>query len=375
MNHVIFRILIVVFLTYCVTGHASAKPVCVNATGESAIIAGDVPSAKVEAINRAKWAAVEEVSGVDVKSKTIVEDSALLDDLITTQTRGVVNSFKVLKEQRQGDSIKTLINVCIETVNATAAMSSLSLNTAISVYLPARRLYADGQQEYDDENIVVQNIIGKLAEQGFSVRDLAESQSFNMKDIDMALKNGDQVKVRSLVYRFLSSSVLIGKIEPTISKTKGSNAGYGISMPFNAVTARLTYRLMTRDTSGKMVVLAAGSEEAKGLASSTEDAYAEALKNVAEKFIPIIVAKINSRLSELSNKVNVRIEGIKTPSETFTLREQLQKVSWVTKVEEVGLGEFAVSFPENSIYLASGMTQKGFKILSFNRDSIKARRP
>jgi hypothetical protein len=61
----------------------AAKPVCVNVTGEGYIRNRDAASAKVEAINRAKWSAVEQVAGVDVKSKAIVEDSALLDDIIT----------------------------------------------------------------------------------------------------------------------------------------------------------------------------------------------------------------------------------------------------------------------------------------------------
>jgi hypothetical protein len=353
----------------------SAKPVCVDAKGESVVLHGDIPSAKVEAINRAKFAAVEQVAGVDVKSKTVVEDSALLDDVITTQTRGVVTGYRTIKESQDGDSVNALVNVCVEPINAKAAMSALSLNTAISVYLPARKLTKFAKQEYDDENILGQSVIGKLAEQGFSVRDLADTHSLKLKDIDSAMKGGDQATVRNLVYRFLTNSVLIGKVEPIVSSEKGSDAGYGIKMPFNSVTARLSYRLMVKDVSGKMVVLSAGNEDAKGLAPNQEDAYAEALKNLSEKFVPAIIEKIYSRLKEISGKVTVKIAGISDPADTFAMRDQLQKVTWVTGVEEKGLGEFVVSFSENPIYLANGLSQKGFKIISYSHDQISVKHP
>lgn len=375
MRHPGFRTLITAsFLTAALVSTSLAKPVCVEVSGESAVVGGDVPSAKVEAVNRAKFSAVEQVAGVDIKSKTVVEDSALLDDMITTQTRGAVSSYRIIRESLDGDSAKALVNVCVEPLSAKSAMSALALNTAISVYLPAKKLVRYDNLEYDDENILAQAVIGKLAEGGFSVRDLAETHSLKLRDIDMALKGGDQTSVRSLVYRYLTNSVLMGKIEPTLSMRKGSDAGYGISMPFNSVTARLSYRLMTKDNNGKMVVLSAGSEEAKGMAPSQDDAYAEALKNLSEKFVPNIIEKIHSRLNDIASKVTIEVEGVKDPAETFELRDQIQKVTWVTKVEEKGIGEFMVSYPENPIYLANGLSQKGFRIVSYTRELIKIRR-
>jgi len=131
---------------------------------------------------------------------------------------------------------------------------------------------------------------------------------------------------------------------------------------------------MTRDNNGKMVVLSAGSEEAKGMAPSQDDAYAEALKNLSEKFVPIIIDKIHSRLNDIASKVTIEVEGVKDPAETFDLRDQIQKVTWVSKVEEKGIGEFLVSYPENPIYLANGLSQKGFRIVSYTRELIKIRR-
>ncbi len=360
-------------IVFATTAVALAKSVCVEVSGESSIVGGDLPSARVEAVNRAKFAAVEQVAGVDVTSTTLVEDSALLDDVITSRTRGVVSSYRIISESQSGESARALLNVCVEPVNARSAMSALALNSAVSVYLPARRVNRGDNGGYDDENILAQAVIGRLAESGYTVRDLAESHALKLKEIDTALKGGDQSSLRNLVYRYLANSTLIGKIEPSLSASKGSDAGYGIAMPFNSVTARLSYRLMAKDASGKLAVLSAGSEEARGLGPNQEDAYAEALKNLSEKFVPLILEKIQARLSELGGTTVVQVEGVRTPAETFALREQIQKVTWVSKVEERGLGEFAVSYPENPIYLANGLSQKGFKIISYTSEIIRIR--
>lgn len=374
MNSIRTAPLLAVFLlTLAMASAALAAPVCVEVSGESAIVGGDIPSAKVEAVNRAKFAAVEQVAGVDIKSKTVVEDSALLDDVITSRTRGAVSSYRIISESREGEYARALLNVCVEPVNARSAISALALNTAISVYLPARKLARNDSLGYDDENILAQAVIGRLAESGFSVRDLAESHALKLKDIDTALKGGDQTSVRNLVFRYLTNSILVGKIEGTLSTSKGSDAGYGISMPFNSVTARLSYRLMAKDASGRMAVLSAGSEEAKGLGANQDDAYAEALKNLSERFVPLILEKIQTRLNEIAGTTIVQVEGVGTPAETFALREQIQKVTWVSKVEERGLGEFVVSYPENPLYLANGLSQKGFKIISYSNEIIRIR--
>ncbi len=355
---------------------ACARPTCIEVQGEGAVIGGDLPSARTEAVNRAKLSAVEQVAGVEVKSRTIVQDSALLDDVISTQMRGVISSYKILSEQREGDLLRARVNACVEPVNARTAVSALALNTSISVFLPSRRLAASGKGAFDDENILSQAVIGKLADQGFTVRDIAESHALKLKDIENALGGGGQPALRNLIYKHLTNTILIGKIEPTLSVNKGEDAGYGVTMPFNSVTVRLAYRLMARDSGGKMAVLAAGTDQARGMAPHPDDAYAEALRNLAEHFTPLILNKVHTRLRELADKVTVTVEGVKEPAEMFALREQIQKIAWVADVEDAGvMGEFRVTFPENPLYLASGLSRTGFKIVTYSRERIRVRKP
>jgi hypothetical protein len=366
-------IVVVTLLPVLYISTSIAQPVCIDAQGESTIVSGDIPSARVEAVVRAKFAAVEQIAGVDVKSKTVVNNSMLLDDLVTSQTRGAVSNSRIITQELEDGRAKVVINVCVEPVNAKSVMSALALNTAISVYLPAKKLVRYDNVEYDDNNILAHAVIDKLAEGGFSVHDLTESYMPEMEAVKKVLNGGDPTLVRSLVNRNMANSVLVGRIEPTLSMLKGADAGYGISMPFHSVTARLSYRLMTKDISGKMVVLSAGNEDATGLASSQDDAYAEALKSLSEKFVPVIIEKILSRLTEVTGKIVVEVEDANTLTDTFALREQIQKITWVTKVEAKGIRELSVSYPENAIYLANGLSQKGVTLVSFTQEVIKVK--
>jgi hypothetical protein len=173
------------------------------------------------------------------------------------------------------------------------------------------------------------------------------------------------------MYQSLSNILLIGKVDYTISTKKGEEIGYGISMPFNSVTARLTYRLVAKEpSSGRIIVLAAGVEEGKGIASNVEDAVAQGMKDLAEKFSPIISDKLSKYIQGITKKIKVKVLDVKDLSKTFEIKDLIQNIAWVTGVEVKSLGEFIVSYPENTIYLANSLSQKGFKIVEFGSDLI-----
>ena len=49
----------------------------------------------------------------------------------------------------------------------------------------------------------------------------------------------------------------------------------------------------------------------------------------------------------------------------------LQSIVWVSEVEEKQMGDFIVSYPENTLYLANSIKQKGnFKVVNFSPYSL-----
>ncbi|NJD90438.1 MAG: hypothetical protein FIA91_02815 [Geobacter sp.] len=349
---------------------------CVDTDGEALIVNGDKPAAKIEAVARAKWAAIEQSVGVNVKAQSVVQNFALVDDAIMKQIKGVVTGHKVISEDISGDVYKVKVNACIEPANAGEALASLSLNNSIAVFLPAtkprERTHLEANDVQEEANILSETVIGALAEQGFTVVDVAPSGAADAAAIERAMKSGNFMTLRSMMYKFLSNLLLIGKADYTISTKKNEDIGFGTKMPFQNVTVRLTYRLVAKDpSSGKMIIVAAGTEEAKGLAKNAEDATAKGLKGVAEKLTPAILEKVSKHIKGIARKISVKVEGIADVSANFALKETLQNTSWVTNVEEKGLGDFIVSYPENPVYLANSVEQKGFKVTKFTPYQIE----
>lgn len=352
-------------------GYAYSESKCVDSEGEAVIVNNDVPSARTEATARAKWAAVEQTMGVEVRAQSVVQNMALVDDAVSKQVRGIVSGYKTLKEENRGDTFWAKINACIEPSKARDALSSLALNNSVAVFIPARKPRSGHGDEFDETSVLSEKLIGKLTEQGFTVTDVAPTHAVDAAAIENAVKNNNFMSVRSLMYKFLSNILIIGKLDYNISTKKGEDIGYGISMPFTHVTVRLTYRIVTKDPSGKQIILAADAMEGKGLAKSVEDAAARGMGNIAEKLPPIIIEKLSEHIKGIAKKIKVKVNGVDDLNTNFEVKDVLQNLAWVTGVEDKGLGEFVVNYPENPVYLANSIGQKGmFRIINFSPFAI-----
>lgn len=344
---------------------------CVNTEGEAAIVNNDIPSAKTEAIARAKWSAIEQTVGTEVKAASFVQNFTLVEDVIKTQVGGVVKRFTVLNQQTKEDIVTVKIKACVEPAKAKLAVSSLALNNSLAVFIPARKP-GKGGDEFEETNILSETLIGKLTDQNYKVVDVAPTRAVDAIEIERAVKSGSTLAVRSMMYKFLSNVIIIGKVDYTISTRKGESIGYGLSMPFNNVTVRLTYRIVAKNNkTGNMEILTAGTEQGKGLANNVEDAAAVALKDLAEKLTPIILDKVASYIQGNVKKVNIKVKGVTDLDTNMEIKSILQNIVWVTGVEDKQMGEFIVSYPENSLYLANSIKQKGsFNVTNFSPYSI-----
>lgn len=350
----------------------SAQVQCVDADGEAVIVNGDTPSAKAEAISRAKLAAIEQTAGVDVNAQSVVQNLMLVDETINRKIYGLITSFSLLDYQVGDNVVAVKINACVEPAKARDAVSDLALNNAVAVFIPARKISPSGAAgDYQESNLFSEEIIGDLTERGYTVVDVAPTGEVDPRNIETALKSGNFRSLSSVMHQFLTNILLIGNIDLILTKKKGGDIGFGLNTPFHNITARLTYRLITRDPSGRMVILAAGTEQGKGLAGTVEDAAAKGLQNLSDKLKPVVADKVGRHLKAAAKRVQVKVSGIKDLGENFAVKEALQNIAWVTGVEEKELGSFVVTYPENTIYLANSIAQKGsFKIVNFSANAI-----
>lgn len=382
-------VLIIGLLFFMVT-YAFGQVKCVDSEGEAIIVKNDTVSAKSEAIARAKWGAIEDVVGVEVKAQSVVQNMALVDDAVSKEIRGVIQNYKVLTEGKRDDIYWVRINACVEANKAERALSNLALNNSIAVFIPARkpRLVSERESikrgkkkyemetkdEFEETNVLTEKLIGELTNQGFTVIDVAPTEIADAKDIEEAIKSGNYLSLRSMIYRLLTNVLIIGKMDYSISTKKGQDAGYGISMPFNNVTVRMQYRIISRDSnSGKILVLASGVDEARGLAPNIEDATAKAMNSLADKVIPQLADKLREFIKNSARRVKVKIENVKDIKDNFEIKDKIQNTAWVLEVKEKELGEFIVTYSENPIYLANSLIQKGFELVKYSSEGIQLR--
>ncbi len=372
------KVMMIVFVTCLAVFNLSpayGQLKCIDAEGEAAVMNNDRPSAKLEAIARAKWQAIEQTLGVDVKAGSFVSNFALVEDVMKTQVGGSVKKYTLLRQEEKNDVLTVKINACVEPKKAQEAIASeLSLNSGIAVFIPARKpRAATGEDVYEETNILSETLIGRLTEQNYKVVDVAPTHTLEAAEIEKAVRSGSTLAVRSMLYKFLANVAVIGRTDYTISTKKGEDIGYGLSMPFNNVTVRLNYRLVARNNkTGNMEILAAGTEQGKGIRNNVEDAAAEALKDVAEKITPKLLDKVAHYVQGNVKKIRVQIAGVKDIEANMEIKGILQNIVWVADVEEKALGEFIVTYPENSVYLANSIKQKGnFTITNFTPYSLK----
>jgi hypothetical protein len=355
----------------CWINEAFSQEKCVNTEAEAAIINNDIPSAKLEAIARAKWSAIEQVVGTEIKAQSFVQNFTLVEDVIKTKAGGVVKSYKIIDQKNTTDSVNVKINACVEPASAREAVSQLGLNNSIAIFIPARKPGRSGD-EFEETNILSETLIGKLTEQSYTVVDVAPTNALTASVIENAVRSGNSMTVRSMMYKFLSNLIIIGKVDYTISTKKGENIGYGLSMPFNNVTVRLTYRIIAKNNkTGNMEILTAGTEQAKGLANNVEDAAAEAMKELAQNLAPTILDKVAQYIEGNTKKVAIKVNGVNDIDTVVEIKGMLQSIVWVSEVEEKQMGDFIVSYPENTLYLANSIKQKGnYKVVNFSPYSL-----
>ncbi len=371
-NRIITFLFSMLFLTGAATG-AAAQAQCLRTSAEATVMNGDRASARLEAFARAKWAAVEQTAGATVKVQSLVSNFRLVEDAVITKTKGAVTSGKILNERLHDGMLTVDAEICVDPQGAKEAVSDLALNNAVTLFIPARKPGRQGD-EYAETNILSETLLGRFIAQGYTVVDAAPAHPSDAAAVEKAVRSGSTLTVRSLMTGYLSNLMIIGSMDYTLSTAKGESIGYGLAMPFNAVTARLTWRVVARnDKTGNLEILAAGADEAKGLANSVEDAAARAMKVLADRLFPVLLEAVGRHIQGSTRKITVEVNGVADLTTMLEVKSFLQNLVWVSQVEESGLSTFVVSYPENPLYLANSMEARGvFRVRRFSPYALAA---
>jgi hypothetical protein len=199
-----------------------------------------------------------------------------------------------------------------------------------------------------------------LVGEKLEVVDLAASGSnISVKQLEHAMDNNNFMELRNIANSFLSGVILVGKVDTTATAKSGKDVGYGVTLPFNIVTGRLTYRLIG-DKNGQKLVLASGYVSARGQGPTVEDATYRMMENlrtnVSNQLISLVVEKIKGANSRT---IDVVLAGNSEIDRLLDLKNDLNFISWVLSVEDKSTDTLVVRYPEKSLYLAAALENSG----------------
>lgn len=349
---------------------ASAAVTCIEAPGEAAIKGTDLHSAREEAQTRAKWHAIESVSGIDMHGDRVLQNMRVVDEAVIRKFDGIIEKSEVLRETVNGESVKVTLRVCVEGKAAHGAMESLSLNQSITLITPVKTLAACTGFIRDEENDFTASFTGSLIDKGYRVRDVLSDRAFSYRSVDASVKTGRFKPFKDGMYRYFSNILVIGMIDQSEGKAEGEDIGFGLEMPGNLVRSRLLYKIV-RKNDADMTVLSAGVETGKGFGHDPCEAARNSLSDLADNAAASVARKLNQHVAGLAKKVTIRVMNIADLNMNFAVKAVLQNTAWVEAVEEQSLGEFIVTYREKAVYLANSLVQKGnIRLISFSPETI-----
>lgn len=353
-----------------------AEVTCIETTGEAIITGNNVSSAKAEAISRAKWSAMEQISGMAIKAERIVQNMKIVDESVSNMTEGYVSEYKVLREAREDDALRVRLNVCVDTEKTLISFPpDKSIIMIIKTKNPASHddiCDSDGKGGRNDTSILTEAIIEGLLNQGYTVSDLTFSEDIafvNAKDIQ---GSNERNTMKNLMRNLAANMLFVGQVGCRVSSNKGVYSGYGINMPFHIVDVWFSGQIYTKDSEDEIVLFTVVSEQAKGAGNSLGSAAGNGLKILSEKIVPAILCEINRCKENVEKLIGIRVDGVSDMNTHFEVKEILQNIAWVSKVEEKGMNEFIVNYSEKPAYLANSIAQKKrLRILNFTDQLIE----
>lgn len=331
-----------------------------EAEGFGTVFGGDLAQARDEALIDASRRALEQVAGVQVDAETITRNQALFDQLIRTQSRGIIQSVDVLEEGKLPDGrYRVRVSARVKAGEVKDKLESLVSELALVVLIPEQNLGQPTAQP-----IVENEVVSRLEESGYRVLDYATLQKLAKRDQVAALLRGDEQAAREIGLKFLSNLIVIGQ-----ATTRFSQRNNGIVSAY----ARVTARAIESETG--RIVANVSLEQVRGFGRSAETAGETALGNAKKAAAEQLVQKLDAYFKKKERRLEVRVKSLPSVDEYRRAKAFLEKQRWVSGVEEAGyapeVSVITLVYPEKTLYLASRLGREPrYKLLEFDRVRI-----
>ncbi|MDI6777100.1 MAG: flagellar assembly protein T N-terminal domain-containing protein [Syntrophales bacterium] len=290
MKRTVFLMMVIGAVFLCGIALAQHK---ILSEGMATIHSNLVDIARDKAIDNAQRNAVEKAVGVMVTSSTEVENFQLKLDRILSESRGFINTYRIISEKREGDTYQV-------TIEANVGMGKLKERIeAINIIMtrkskPRLMIIFSGQAQKDAiaEAAMTRYFIAK----GFKLVD-AKIVRKNREYEHLQTLTEDQKMLAKVGHYYGAEVVIIGSVDATCNSFTVEN----IEVYSNKVTVSI--KLINADT-GEIIATDSESGSAPGTKGDIKLITEEASVKLAKKMMEETLERWSS---ELTNTVTVKL--------------------------------------------------------------------
>lgn len=363
MKKLIFIITVLSLLFSLVDAHAQDK---IRAVGMATIHKGAIDIARDKAIDNAQRNAVEEKVGVMITSVSEIENYQVKLDQILSESKGFINSYKVISEGREGKNYKVTIEADIGVGKLRDRMSAVDLIMLRKSKPRLMFIFSDRDQK---DAIAEAAMARYFLAQGFKVIDADSAKKIKGNE-DLRNLTGDRTGIKKIAQSYGAEIIILGKVEVV---TKSFKMG-DVELSANEVT--VSGKVINGDTGE---VIATDSKVRKGEVKITAE---ETAKDLAKGMKEEILERWSSELTNVAT-VTLEVSGLKSYRELSRFKELLStEAKGVKQVHQRsyrnGEVELDVEIRGNAQSLADDiaaitMNGKKIKIVNITQNKIEAK--
>ncbi|MBR2215491.1 MAG: hypothetical protein IJ849_07010 [Selenomonadaceae bacterium] len=315
------------------------------------------------ALNNAKRAAVREVVGTYIDSRSLMENARMVLDEVYARTQGFVQNITVLNEEPRGDDYVIKARVEVNTQPDSALLKEIAMVNALN---DPRIIVTIETQGGEDGNNYAAYCVGaineRLVKEGFS-HVIADDQSATVTDEFASINNAvsyeaDYRVEGKLILR--TGAVLLPKYSDlTNENAQEANVTTGLTRTTATLAARVV-KATTREVLGEFQVTGEGMRNSGH--SAEEQAISTMAPKVAEKVRelfarhasgingnvqvvartadPNALTELEKALKSLAGVHNVRLKDYTGGKGTFFVDTDLSPSQMYRRLRETGTGVF-----------------------------------
>jgi DNA-binding cell septation regulator SpoVG len=362
--HGFMLLLTVVFVAGFLYPSSAISQEKVRAEGMASIVSNRVDIARDRAIDSAQRSAVERVVGVMVSSSTEVENFQVKMDRILSDSKGFITSYKIVREERQGDLYEVVIDAVVETARLKDRLEAAQLIMARKSKPRLMILFNEREQK---DAIAEAAMARYFMSQGFKLIDAGRVRG--SQDVQALHEGGDRQQMTAFAQRYGAEVMILGRVEAAGRSFKMGD------VEVKSSDVSVSAKVINGDTGE---ILASDSKSRKGdFKTVTEATAVDLAKQLREEIL-------ERWSSELTNTLTVKlvVSGLQGYRELSRFKEVIStEIRGLKDMQQRsftrGQVELDLEIKGNAQNVADDLSaitinQKEIRILEITQNSIKA---